>query len=42
MHQALLAAAAELGADRASPAERKAYRVYAERLDNAVVPALLA
>lgn len=34
VHQTLLAAAVTLGADGASPAERKAYRVYAERLNN--------
>ncbi|ASO22441.1 putative DNA-invertase from lambdoid prophage Rac [Actinoalloteichus hoggarensis] len=33
VHRALLAAAATLGTDQASPAERKAYRVYAERLN---------
>lgn len=35
VHQALLAAAAELGSGAASPAERKAYRIYADRLNNA-------
>ncbi|MBN6039995.1 recombinase family protein [Amycolatopsis sp. 195334CR] len=34
IHHALLTAAAELGADSASPAERKAYRIYADRLNN--------
>ncbi|WP_426502806.1 hypothetical protein ACPPVO_34900 [Dactylosporangium sp. McL0621] len=37
VHQALLAAAAELGADGATSAARKAYRVYTDRLNNAVV-----
>ncbi|APU15119.1 MULTISPECIES: hypothetical protein [Actinoalloteichus] len=36
VHQALLAAAA-LGADGVSPAERKAYRIYTERLNNAML-----
>jgi putative DNA-invertase from lambdoid prophage Rac len=35
VHHALLAAAARLGAGRASPAQRKAYRIYAQRLNNA-------
>jgi putative DNA-invertase from lambdoid prophage Rac len=34
VHQALLAAAATLAADEASPAGRKAYRIYADRLNN--------
>lgn len=34
VHQALLAAAAPLNADGASSADRKAYRIYADRLDN--------
>jgi hypothetical protein len=38
VHQALLTAAASLGAHRASPADRKAYRIYTERLNNAGVP----
>ncbi|MER7015319.1 recombinase family protein [Saccharopolyspora sp. NPDC000359] len=33
VHHALLSAAAELGADNASPAERKAYRIHAERVE---------
>lgn len=41
VHQAPHADAAELGVDR-TPAERKAYRIYAERLENAVVPAVSA
>lgn len=32
VHQALLAAAAALGADSATSADRKAYRIYADRL----------
>lgn len=32
VHHTLLAAAAQLGTDDASPAERKAYRIYADRL----------
>ncbi|MBB5158265.1 recombinase family protein [Saccharopolyspora phatthalungensis] len=35
VHQALLAAAAALGGEGASPADRKAYRIYADRLNNA-------
>lgn len=35
VHHALLTAARMLGAGRASPAERKAYRIYAQRLSNA-------
>jgi putative DNA-invertase from lambdoid prophage Rac len=37
VHHALLAAAAVLGDEGASPAERKAYRIYAERLNNATL-----
>ncbi|MGW3470365.1 hypothetical protein ACWDKQ_18330 [Saccharopolyspora sp. NPDC000995] len=36
VHQALLATAVALNADGASSAERKAYRIYAYRLNNAV------
>lgn len=39
VHQALLAAAAALGTDWASPAERKAHRIYTNRLNNAAAPA---
>lgn len=35
VHRALLAAAATLAADGASPAGRKAYRIYADRLHSA-------
>jgi DNA invertase Pin-like site-specific DNA recombinase len=35
VHQALLAAAAALGADTAAPADRKAYRIHAARLTTA-------
>ncbi|TVT47683.1 recombinase family protein [Amycolatopsis rhizosphaerae] len=34
VHQALLTTAAVLNTDSASPADRKAYRIYAERLNN--------
>ncbi|MFF5718188.1 hypothetical protein [Streptomyces buecherae] len=40
LHHTLLAAAATLGANGSSPAERKAYRTYAGRLNNAVVSAV--
>ncbi|MEO6083519.1 MAG: recombinase family protein [Umezawaea sp.] len=36
VHQALLAAAAALGAEGAAPADRKSYRVYQQRLDTAL------
>jgi putative DNA-invertase from lambdoid prophage Rac len=36
VHQALLAAAAALGAEGAASADRKAYRVYQQRLDTAL------
>lgn len=39
LHKALLAAAATLNTDKASPAQRKAYRVYADRLNNTAVSA---
>jgi putative DNA-invertase from lambdoid prophage Rac len=39
VHRALLAATAELGVEGASPAARKAYRIYADRLTNAVASA---
>lgn len=42
MHQALHAAAATLGAHGASPADRKAYRIYTDRLNNAGVATLPA
>jgi hypothetical protein len=40
VHQALLRAAAELGADGASSPQRKAHRIYADRLNNAVMSAV--
>ncbi|MFI6803240.1 hypothetical protein [Streptosporangium canum] len=40
LHHTLLAAAATLGANGASLAERKAYRIYADRLNNTVVSAV--
>ncbi|MFC5003347.1 hypothetical protein ACFPIJ_36650 [Dactylosporangium cerinum] len=40
VYQALLAAAAELGADGAPLAARKAYRIYSDRLNNAVASTL--
>ncbi|MEV0705229.1 recombinase family protein [Saccharopolyspora sp. NPDC050389] len=40
VHQALLATAVALNADGASSAERKAYRIYAERLNNAMSSAV--
>lgn len=42
VHRALLAAAAVLAADGASAAERKAYRIYADRLNNAAEDAARA
>jgi putative DNA-invertase from lambdoid prophage Rac len=36
VHQALLSAAAALNADGASSADRKAYRIYADRLSTAI------
>ncbi|MEU4178146.1 hypothetical protein [Streptomyces sp. NPDC026589] len=40
LHHTLFAAAATPGANGASLAEREAYRIYADRLNNAVVSAV--